>query len=577
VDNSFSMRQGGLGNSRLDRAKREALGVVNSLSGGDRGQVLALNSQVHLLTQATDDRQELRAAAQSVVASDSRGSYAELARAARSIAPSARLPLQIHLFSDMQRSSLPAAFADLRLPLEARLVLHPVADKRLSNWAVENVKAPRRFYDPAKAQIQVTVAGYGAPAAEKSVSLVVNNKVLGTKTVKVPENGRATVEFLKIDAPHGLNRGEIRIQPGDQFPDDDKFSVALERSDPSRILFVYDARQPGSLLYFRTALESASDAAFALDSITTDQIAGVAPGKYAAIVLSDVSSIPQAFEDALKTYVKGGGGVLIAAGSAVANRPRIPVFDEAVQGSTYAARSAERFLMVGEVDPAHPSIRRANRWEGVKFYQVIRIAPGKAQVLARLSDDTPLLMEKRLGEGRVLVFASTFDKISNDFPLHNSFVPFVEQTAHHLTGLEDRPATFPVDSFIELRSARDRGTAVEVLDPQGRRALSLQQAATAEAFQLNREGVWEVRRGNARNEVMAVNADRRESDLDLIPEDTLTLWRGTGQPAENSAGGGEIQEKKPWGFWWHLMLGVLLLGVTESLLASRYMGVGRDA
>ena len=37
-----------------------------------------------------------------------------------------------------------------------------------------------------------------------------------------------------------------------------------------------------------------------------------------------------------------------------------------------------------------------------------------------------------MGEGRVLVFASTFDNISNDFPLHASFVPFVEQTAQYL-------------------------------------------------------------------------------------------------------------------------------------------------
>jgi hypothetical protein len=32
----------------------------------------------------------------------------------------------------------------------------------------------------------------------------------------------------------------------------------------------------------------------------------------------------------------------------------------------------------------------------------------------------------------VEVFASTFDNIDNDFPLHASFVPFVEQTARYL-------------------------------------------------------------------------------------------------------------------------------------------------
>ena len=50
--------------------------------------------------------------------------------------------------------------------------------------------------------------------------------------------------------------------------------------------------------------------------------------------------------------------------------------------------------------------------------------PGDARVAARLTDQTPLLMDQQVGEGHVLVFASTFDNIANDFPLHASFVPF---------------------------------------------------------------------------------------------------------------------------------------------------------
>jgi hypothetical protein len=65
----------------------------------------------------------------------------------------------------------------------------------------------------------------------------------------------------------------------------------------------------------------------------------------------------------------------------------------------------------------------------VKFYHVVRVDPGASTVSARLADGTPLLMEKKLGEGRVMVFASTLDNISNDFPLHPSFVPFIEQLA----------------------------------------------------------------------------------------------------------------------------------------------------
>ena len=118
--------------------------------------------------------------------------------------------------------------------------------------------------------------------------------------------------------------------------------------------------------------------------------------------------------------------------------------------------------------PAHPSVGKAGEWEDVKFYQAVRVDPGKSRVAARLSDETPLLLDKQFGEGRVLVFASTFDNISNDFPLHASFVPFIEQTAQYLGRVDNRQANFMVGSYLELRNAKEQGASIEVLDPEGR-------------------------------------------------------------------------------------------------------------
>jgi len=84
VDNSFSMRYG----DHLARAKQEALSAVSSLRSGERGQVLAVGSHVHFLTQAVEDADQLKAAIQSIQASDEQSSFGELARALRTIAQS---------------------------------------------------------------------------------------------------------------------------------------------------------------------------------------------------------------------------------------------------------------------------------------------------------------------------------------------------------------------------------------------------------------------------------------------------------------------------------------------------------
>lgn len=558
IDNSFSMRQDG----RLARAKTEAASVLSSVRPGDRSQIIAFARQAEMVS-----------AAGAVQPSDERGSFAELSRTLRSLAQSSHLPVEAHLFSDMQKSGMPSSFSDLRLGNGIRLVTHPVAGRREANFAVENVIAPRHLYDPKKVRIQATVAGYGTERAIRRVSLALNGRELASRPVEVPANGRGSVEFLSMEAPYGMNRGEIRIDSGDGFPDDDRYCFSIQRSDPRPALFVHEAGSNRGLLYFRAALDASPDAAFALDAVTADRVTGVALSKYAFVVLSDVSGVTAGFEQALRGYARAGGSVLIALGRSSALARRVPIFDADIREERYATPEGERFQSAAWLDGAHPSIGAANRWDDVKFYHTIRLEPGSAAVIARLTDDTPLLMEKKIGEGRVMVFASTFDNIANDFPLHAAFVPFIDRAARYLGGLEDRPASQLVGSFLDLRAARESRGAIEVLDPSGARVFTLSESARARTIRLSRRGFYEVHWPNARHELIAVNPDRHESDLDVIPGETLALWRNTGLDTASRGPGGEDTGNTGIDLWWYIMLLALVAGIAESLIGNRHLAV----
>ncbi|MBI2680335.1 MAG: BatA domain-containing protein [Candidatus Solibacter usitatus] len=572
IDNSFSMRQG----NRLERAKSEAEGVLAGLHGEDRAQALSFGGQARVLGEPGSDMAAVRAAIRAIAPSDERGSYAELARVLRSIAQSSALPVEAHLFSDMQKSSLPASFMDLRLADGERLVNHAIAGQRLANFTVENVIAPRRIYDPKKVRIQATVAGFGTQRASRRVALLLNGKEIAAKSVEVPANGRGTAEFLTLDAPHGMNRGEIRIDSGDDFPADDHFNFSVERADPRPALFVHEPANTRGLLYFRAALDASGDGAFTLDPAASDQAANLALARYAFVVLSDVSLVSTPLEQALVRYTRAGGSVWIALGRAGALAKRVPVFDQAITETRYAGAEGERFQTVAFADAAHPSIGQNNRWDDVKFYQMVRVEPGQARIAARLTDGTPLLLEKQVGEGRVLVFASTFDNIANDFPVHASFVPFVDQTAHYMGRLDSRSISFTVGSFLELRSGSQQGAAAEVLDPGGARVLSLTEATKAQNIRLDREGFYDVRRPSGNHELVAVNADRHESDFEVIPRETLALWENTGQ-GTRAAGGAGTDEAKPVDFWWYVMIAVLAMAVVETLVGNRHLAVDKEA
>jgi hypothetical protein len=211
---------------------------------------------------------------------------------------------------------------------------------------------------------------------------------------------------------------------------------------------------------------------------------------------------------------------------------------------------------------------------------VIKVDPGQSHVIARLTNQAPLLLEKQVGEGRVIVFTSTFDNIGNDLPLHNSFVPFVEETARYLGGQQDRSTNVAVDSYIELRSAKERGAAIDVTEPDGTHPLSLTDATTTQTFQVTREGFYEIHRANGRQEMVAVHADRRESDLTPLPEETLALWKNTGLgpdvPSGDGSSTGADAQARPWSLWRYALLLVLIIAIIESVLASRYLSVEKE-
>src|SRR5579864_4793533 len=572
IDNSFSMRAG----TRLADARREALSVLSSRRPADRAQVMALGSKIQVLTQPSLDAGALRAAVDNVQPGDSRASYGELARAVRSLAESASAPtpIELHFFSDMQKSAMPASFSELALPANVSLVLHPVAKETAPNWTVESVNAPGQVWDPKKARVQAVIAGFGTPAATRNVSLLVNGKTAATKPVNVPANGRATVEFQSLDVPYGFTRCEVQIDSADSFPADDVSLFAVERSDPRRALFVSDAGDSRSPLYFRSALGSAAESAFVLDTVSAGEAANQPLSKFAFVVLSDLISVPAPFESALMKYVQGGGSVWIAEGTSASHSTRVPVFGGNIVDSHDYSRTSDRYLNVADADPSHPSVEKAGHWSGVKFYFAVRVDTGGARVIAHLTDGTPLLLEKKIGEGNVLLFASGLDNLTNDFPLHPIFVPFVEQTAQYLSATERRSGARVVGSFLELRSSKEQSVGVEVIDPQGHRPLSLKESTSAQTYQLTSAGFYELKLANGRHDVVGVNPDRRESNLEVIPDDVLALWRGnSGAGAAQAAAGGSAQEQtQPYRLWWYIMLPVFAAVIAESLLADRYLG-----
>ena len=140
----------------------EAGGVEGA--GGEarwqKAQVMALGAELQVLTQPVEDAGTLRAAVEGIQQGDSKGNFGELGRGMRALAETVHTPVELHLFSDMQKTEMPgelcrhgvageceagAAFGWRRLPL-------------WPNWTVESVRCSGAAGGP---EGQEAVAGGG--------------------------------------------------------------------------------------------------------------------------------------------------------------------------------------------------------------------------------------------------------------------------------------------------------------------------------------------------------------------------------------------------------------------------------
>src|SRR5580658_7005642 len=581
LDDSFSMHAG----TRMEEARREALKVVAAKPRDTQAQVVALGARADSLTEQVQDADVLAAAIHGISATDARGSFALLASLARTLAAGTHMPIEMHLFSDLQASGLPPDFSELRLPPGVTLVLHPVGAPRTPNWTVESVAAPSQVWDPTKTRIVATVAGFATPEATRTITLSINDRPSGRQSIKVPASGRASVVFAGPDIPYGLVRASVQIDGADALAADDSYDFVIQRSERVHALFVHQGSDRTTGLYFRSALESAADAAVVLDDATADQLRSRNLSAYAFVVLSDVAGLSPEVEARLKAWAEAGGRLLISAGTTAAQQRRIPVFDAPIVGTHDYTRDDIRFASVAAVDEAYAPAGALAGWQGIKIFYVTRVDAPQAEVGLRLADQTPLLLEKTLGKGRVVLLSTGFDRLTTDLPLHPQFVAFIDRLASYLSGRGSRVSALSVGDSVDLRpDPAIRGSA-DVLAPDGTHPLDLRQAAQVRTWPLPAAGFYALTLADSRHDLVAANVSRLESDLTAASPDTLKLWQASSDrsavpTASMTAVTGAApiaRDESVHNLWWYAMCLLLVAVVAESLVASRYLNTLRDS
>ncbi len=578
LDTSASMAA----NNHLAEADKSARALLQKAKPSDQVSLITFADRVEVLAEKVNPAQA-EAALASVRQRQAFGNLREAVQLADNLlAQSSLRRRQIYLLTDLQATSFSPGNLNLNsgaecIPLPVAAAWQNVAltrgERIERNGKVSYVCRVRSF---AKAEQEISVQlGFAAPeqaspAASKRLTLAAQEEqtvYFSAAEINAKARNVAAAYF------------EV-LAPLDDLPGDNRYYLAPETEHTARVLLV--SGSPEHEFYVRQALELPG-VPYRLSTTDPNGLEAAPLESFEAVFFAGATGLNRGTAENLSRYVHSGGGVIIS----FAEKPPLETFNtflaELLPGKVLASHNAARVQRGGvsmtEVDFAHP-IFTIFRDPGhgdpstVQITRYYRLEPKAGALrLAGFEDGNHALLERSVGQGKVLLWASTLDLSGGNFPVRSIFVPMMHQWINYVRRAAAVRAVTHVGQPIFLNDALAAERPIAVTLPNGKSTTLAQ--LTAPVFnETESSGFYVFRQG--RNEIFyAVNLDSRESDpTEMAKEDVLARLNRKREQSELPTAFGNVapslqeqeQHQKLWrvAMW---MLLALLLG--EVWLANR--------
>ena len=303
--------------------------------------------------------------------------------------------------------------------------------------------------------VTVQLANWGPAAREVPTAVILPDGARINTFVPVPaatDAGPGTAES-RVTVPRQAEGGVARVEIEDpDLPLDNARFFHLPRIGASRVLVVDG--DPGSTptrseVYFleRALAPWGGTGGIAVDVVSPSGLSRLDPATHRVAFLANVAD-PAPYAPLLVDFVRRGGGLVLGMGDNVTAER----YDSALASLLPAPLRKTRDLVSLESDDGAPL--RPPDVEGLDLFRVFARAGRESftrvhtrrvmtteppagddvSVLLTYDDGVPALLERRIGNGRVLLWTSTFDLGWSNLPLQAVFMPFVQRLTGDLGG-----------------------------------------------------------------------------------------------------------------------------------------------
>ncbi|MGB0559423.1 MAG: BatA domain-containing protein [Pseudohongiellaceae bacterium] len=575
IDLSMSMQY----EETFERAKTEALDIISSMTSGDEVALIGFSDGAQLVSDFNSDLDSVRSTINEISAAGfGRTRYLPNLRLADQMLEESRFENRaIYLISDFQAADIDAFDETWKLAPGVAFTGIDVGLEESTNLAITDVRSPERLLENAsEQQILVRVRSTGTVyLQEGDVSLIVNGEVIDRKSVDLGDRSEEVVTFSTTFETEGSYYGEIRVG-GDAFEADNSYYFTVDVLPKISVLTIngeasenwYDDEGH----WFGLAVGGAERSPFELVNLTPGELSEAVLRQSDVLVLLNVGNLTDDQAEIIADYVIEGGALLVAPGDRVD-----PVsFNNQFESVAPALLEAQGlpngndYLVIADYDRRHPILRPIESDWSARFQGHWRLSPSQdSEVLMQFDNTEPALVERHVGDGSVILFASAMDLEWNNLPLQSLFLPFVHETLRHLVQPELKQKAYSVGDSFSVNLDEDAGS-VSARAPNGDEIIFTN---TDFITQVSEPGFVTVEAGGAETR-FAINTLPEESNFARMPVENL--FDSIINPDTNPIKSREVQNaqlaeelEQPQRLWWWILSLVMALVLVEALIANR--------
>ncbi|MGZ8450770.1 MAG: BatA domain-containing protein [Candidatus Binatia bacterium] len=544
LDNSLSMTWSGDGNG-FKQAKEAASLLIANLSDGDRAAVIPTNINGKEAFRLKDQKDVLQ---KEIAGSEIADGTADLPVALSKAYELLNQPAgqkEIRIVTDMaltgwdQFSVAALKQADPSIPLK---IIRIGRKQQPLNGAVKEIRLGGQGVGVnLPLQIEATVANFGGmEIKDLLVQLSIDGQSKEQKLTTLPPKGQTSVTFQTRIGQPGAHTGQITLKK-EGFAGNSVAHFALDAQDKLRILLV-DGDPQTSLVQSETffltrALNPAGErdsSLFLPTVVLPDGLNAANLDNYQVVILSNLATLPDGFVTKLQNYLRQGGGLLIFAGDKFSAESYSQKLGAALPAQFRDKKTGPESggEKIDKIDLNHPALQNladSILQESLKTVRVWGYQRAAGKPLIALANGEPLLLEQKVGAGKVMLMTTSADRDWSDLPVKTVFLPLIQSLTQYLAGGKrgNLDAGIAVGASKELSfPASFVGRNLRVTKPDKQNAevaiVGAKERATATVQENDKAGIYRLAlpaggdKDSGAPQLYAVNAPFMESRLDEI-------------------------------------------------------------